>query len=929
MMMMMMMIMMSSSSSSSSSSRNSMSGSTSQQKENAVQQRVQLLRLGWNVLLFLVVLLILPSTAQARTFHRPTTTNSFIRGTATTTKATTTEDSEITAASTTYNTVSSFATTTANTGSLSIYARNPFSTRQKQNDIDAESEKMEGSTNVGVDPEEEEEEEDYDEADKDEQDVAEEEEVASAPTEFPTWMPTAAFDDDKALDDNNNNMTAPSTTSAAPTFVPTTTLAPTNVPTSMAPSVHFNENKEEEQKEEEQKVAVVEETELPTTVTTTAPTTVPTAASTAAPTAAPTTTPTVGLTRVPTAALSESPSIAPTLIATLDEIQQLEGVAEHSTESTLDDIAESGVVTTIIDKKNSTLGTNNNNIYYWIDPEISTSVTATVNANATTMFDDADVDDDNIVEEETINNTVAVSELFVEEETDSPTFIETLPPTLSPTTITTMALPTPTTNTPLQSQSRPDSPVVTGQLTLQLQGIDQPFYDNTRSIFLASTQTFFASKTKDRGVNDLRVTVIYQKFVKNNFQKRNLRQLQQDEEDNDGDVLQIDIGVDGLAEEGFRLSVDEWNELLFDLVETYSSEYIAMIQDMAAAEENDAFETLVAARALEPLRGNTVAPTSAADGDLIPPMIIKNGNEAEESDNGEIPLSVIIGAAIGGLVFVIAGVFLIRLGLNYQKQKGVAGRGNHQAINSDAESNTHSINLGPSDDDPVAQTTANGNKKNVDTNSRQMAGETSVSSESFLYTNSAMHHQNYINQVSSQTGRQVDESDGQSQTGGTTTGDMSVMSYAYSLEPGIEPSVVGASNNAIPGTASNLSFAAYPGGASLASVTSGASSFAFMRNFIGKSSTAAGPSNLSGKPAIDIFAPPGKLGIVIDTTIDGPVVHKVNPGSALEGELNSGDIIIAIDGVDTRAMTAAAITGLMVKTANQRRKLSIVRGETS
>ena len=67
------------------------------------------------------------------------------------------------------------------------------------------------------------------------------------------------------------------------------------------------------------------------------------------------------------------------------------------------------------------------------------------------------------------------------------------------------------------------------------------------------------------------------------------------------------------------------------------------------------------------------------------------------------------------------------------------------------------------------------------------------------------------------------------------------------------------------------------------------------------------------------------MGIVIDTTIDGPVVHKVNPGSALEGQIKSGDIIVAIDGVDTRAMTAASITALMVKTANQRRKLTIVR----
>jgi hypothetical protein len=73
-----------------------------------------------------------------------------------------------------------------------------------------------------------------------------------------------------------------------------------------------------------------------------------------------------------------------------------------------------------------------------------------------------------------------------------------------------------------------------------------------------------------------------------------------------------------------------------------------------------------------------------------------------------------------------------------------------------------------------------------------------------------------------------------------------------------------------------------------------------------------------------VIAPPGKLGIVIDTTLEGPVVHKVNPQSPLEGSLFPGDIIVAIDDVDTRAMSASAITALMVRTANLRRKLTVL-----
>jgi C-terminal processing protease CtpA/Prc len=43
----------------------------------------------------------------------------------------------------------------------------------------------------------------------------------------------------------------------------------------------------------------------------------------------------------------------------------------------------------------------------------------------------------------------------------------------------------------------------------------------------------------------------------------------------------------------------------------------------------------------------------------------------------------------------------------------------------------------------------------------------------------------------------------------------------------------------------------------------------------------------------------------------------------LEGQLSPGEIIVAIDGVDTRAMSASAITGLMVKTANKQRNLTV------
>jgi hypothetical protein len=70
-------------------------------------------------------------------------------------------------------------------------------------------------------------------------------------------------------------------------------------------------------------------------------------------------------------------------------------------------------------------------------------------------------------------------------------------------------------------------------------------------------------------------------------------------------------------------------------------------------------------------------------------------------------------------------------------------------------------------------------------------------------------------------------------------------------------------------------------------------------------------------------APPGKLGVVIDTTKNGPVVHQVKAGSPLENIIYSGDRIIAIDGIDTRGMTASNVTKIMAKRCDEPRKITV------
>ena len=159
----------------------------------------------------------------------------------------------------------------------------------------------------------------------------------------------------------------------------------------------------------------------------------------------------------------------------------------------------------------------------------------------------------------------------------------------------------------------------------------------------------------------------------------------------------------------------------------------------------------------------------------------------------------------------------------------------------------------------------------------------------------------------------------------TTLNGMDNMSYAYSLDHGIEDqsSIGGHDQSTIGGYDSQSNQSASVsygrGGRMPMEIPNMSSSSLDTGDNKGKSQSVA-----VTKITRECFAPPGKLGIVIDTTMQGPVVHKVNAGSPLEGVLWPGDIIIAIDEVDTRAMSASAITGLMAKNMNKRRRLTVL-----
>ena len=79
----------------------------------------------------------------------------------------------------------------------------------------------------------------------------------------------------------------------------------------------------------------------------------------------------------------------------------------------------------------------------------------------------------------------------------------------------------------------------------------------------------------------------------------------------------------------------------------------------------------------------------------------------------------------------------------------------------------------------------------------------------------------------------------------------------------------------------------------------------------------------------DIIAPPGKLGMIIHSTKDGPAVHSIKPDSALEGQLFTGDLLVAVDGVDTRTSSAEDVMEIMTSKMDFERKITAIHFKNS
>jgi len=79
---------------------------------------------------------------------------------------------------------------------------------------------------------------------------------------------------------------------------------------------------------------------------------------------------------------------------------------------------------------------------------------------------------------------------------------------------------------------------------------------------------------------------------------------------------------------------------------------------------------------------------------------------------------------------------------------------------------------------------------------------------------------------------------------------------------------------------------------------------------------------------LEIYAPSGKLGIVIDTppTSSTPIVHAIKDTCPIRAEVYVGDKLVAVDGIDVREMEATDVSKLIgSKSGQSERKLTIIR----
>jgi hypothetical protein len=517
------------------------------------------------------------------------------------------------------------------------------------------------------------------------------------------------------------------------------------------------------------------------------------------------------------------------------------------------------------------------------------------------------------------NDTSVATDMPVNDNTStataSPTLRFSIPPTAAPLAVSPTEVPT--------SISAPTVPTmilvpVVAFVPLEIRNTNSLLIGNTAKQYLSTTRAFLILKLPKIEFTDV--------IISRQSRQRLSRTLQAQEQrprSLQALPLFVDLGVTGyrvlLNDESSPSEGLDFETELVDIFTTFEDEYVQALRSTG-----DPYFSAVNLAGIAS-KEDDVEPTGAP---------ITAANDPDEEDP-LFSLGAIIGVAVGGFVV------LILLTLVYCRLFETKDASDTQTFSSEPTPVTGDVN--------------SSQKKKWLRNSRAAQRETASTKERPLHSlqeqNSDLESQGMYSYA------QCDSFMGGMQNNSIAGGDMSTMSYAYSLEPGIESSVIDGGYEprgqrgvrSVPMEIPQISVKANKQ-ASDPSLTSSNPDYdgqeaSMMTGFddtqislapsdlrLTESELAMLPSNLKSDSddgagtliTREVMAPAGKLGIVIDTTVDGPVVHHVNEGSALKGKLWPNDIIIAIDKVDTRAMSASAITSLMVKTAKQNRRLTVV-----
>ena len=73
-----------------------------------------------------------------------------------------------------------------------------------------------------------------------------------------------------------------------------------------------------------------------------------------------------------------------------------------------------------------------------------------------------------------------------------------------------------------------------------------------------------------------------------------------------------------------------------------------------------------------------------------------------------------------------------------------------------------------------------------------------------------------------------------------------------------------------------------------------------------------------------VKAPPGKLGLTLVISPEGPKVRYIQEGSPMDGMLFVGDVIVDINDIDTRLLTIPAIFSLLKRANDLPRSITVL-----